>query len=89
MYKNDANEDLGLITGEKTVKLGFNENDKCFDKISGDTISYTSNLTYSCPQESSTGIVTDVSLLFLMKVLTQSLIEGYLRVQRPESLMHI
>ena len=62
-YTNDANEDLGLITGEKTVKLGFNENDKCFDKISGDTISYTSNLTYSCPQESSTGVVTDVSFL--------------------------
>ena len=62
-YTNDANEDLGLITGERTVKLGFNENDKCFDKISGDTILNTSNLTYSCPQESSIGIVTDVSCL--------------------------
>ena len=60
-YTNDANEDLGLITGEKTIKLGFNENDKCFDKTSGQTISYTSHLTYSCPQESTSGIVTDVS----------------------------
>ena len=59
-YKNDANEDLGLIIGDKTVKLGFNENDGCFAKASGDTILYTSNLTYSCPQESG-GIVTDVS----------------------------
>ena len=59
-YKNDANEDLGLIIGDKTVKLGFNENDGCFAKTSGDTILYTSNLTYSCPQESG-GIVTDVS----------------------------
>ena len=62
-YKNDANEDLGLITGEKTVKLDFNENDKCFDKSnSGDTISFVSNLTYTCTQETPTGIVTGVSL---------------------------
>ena len=60
-YKNDANEDLGLTTGEKSFKLGFNEDDKCFDKTSGDTISYNSNLTYSCPQESTSGIITDVS----------------------------
>ena len=60
-YTNDANEDLSSITGEKTVKLGFNENDGCFDKTNSETISYTSNLTYSCTQESSLGIVTDVS----------------------------
>ena len=59
-YKNDANKDLGLITGEETIKLGFNEDDKCFDKTSGETISYISNLTYSCSQESGDGIVTDV-----------------------------
>ena len=43
------------------MRLGFNENDKCFDRTNGDTISFMSNMTYSCPQESSTGIVTDVS----------------------------
>ena len=60
-YTNDANENLGLITGEKTVKLGFNEKDGCFDKLNSETISYTSSLTYSCTQEASSGIVTDVS----------------------------
>ena len=59
-YTNDSNEDLSLITGEKTVKMRFNENDKCFDKTSADTINFSSNLTYNCAQEASTGIVTDV-----------------------------
>ena len=60
-YTNDQNEDLSLITGEKVVKLGFNEVDGCFEKISDTSIYYTSNLTYSCLQEASSGIVTDVS----------------------------
>ena len=64
VYPNDANEDLSLITGEKTVKLGFNENDGCFDKTNSETISYTSNLTYQCTQESSSGIITNVSITF-------------------------
>ena len=59
-YTNESNEDLSLITGEKTVKMRFNENDKCFDKTSADTINFSSNLTYNCAQEASTGIVTDV-----------------------------
>ena len=75
-YKNDANEDLGLIVGNKTVKLGFNENDKCFDKTSGETILYTSNLTYNCSQESSSGIVTNVRYIFnFLYLLVKSIVE--------------
>ena len=62
-YTNDVKEELSLIKGDKIVKLGFNENDGCFEKTSNDSIYYVSNLTYSCPQEASQGIVTDVSCL--------------------------
>ena len=62
-YTNEANQDLSSITGEKTVKLRFNENDGCFDKTSNDSIYFTSNLTYNCEQAATSGIVTDVRYL--------------------------
>ena len=63
MLSNYTNEDLSLITGEKTVKLGFNEKDGCFEKSSNESIYFTSNLTYGCEQEATSNIVTDVSTM--------------------------
>ena len=63
MLSTYTNDDLTLITGEKTVKLGFNEKDGCFEKSSNESIYFTSNLTYGCEQKSTDSIVTDVSIM--------------------------
>ena len=80
-------EDLSLITGEKTVKLGFNENYGCFDKTNSETISYSSNLTYTCSQESSSGIITDVSITFYVMNLYDFL--EHFRIQRSKNVLQL